>query len=87
MSDIDSQARVIFFEAIDRKTPEQRCMYVDEACGDDVQLRARVDDLLRAHQDAGEFLGGAASAVATIDQPISEKLSCESCRVPSRPHS
>jgi serine/threonine protein kinase len=72
MSDIDTQAKAIFFEAIDRDTPEQLIAYLEEACGNDAELRGRVEDLLRAHQDAGKFLGGSASAIATLDQPITE---------------
>ena len=73
MTDIDAHAKAIFFEALDCETPEQLIAHLDDACGDDPELRGRVDDLLRAHQDAGKFLGGSPSALATIDQPVTER--------------
>ena len=51
MTDIDAQAKEVFFKALDRGSPERLTAYLQEACGEDVNLRRRVDDLLRAHQD------------------------------------
>jgi hypothetical protein len=62
MIELDTNAKAIFYEAIDRAAPDERNAYLSEACGQDAQLRARVDDLLRAHRDAGNFLGGVSSA-------------------------
>jgi WD40 repeat protein/serine/threonine protein kinase len=74
MIDLDSNAKAIFYEAIDRASPDERSAYLNEACGQDLQLRARVDDLLRAHRDAGNFLGGDSSADGTIEHsPIAER--------------
>jgi len=33
--------------------------FLEKACGTDAALRTRVEELLRAHRDAGAFLGGA----------------------------
>ena len=49
-------AREIFMAALDRESPEERNRYLDEACGDDQELRRRVDALLRAYADSGSFL-------------------------------
>src|SRR5262249_59488878 len=49
--------RVIFTEALDRETPEDRAAYLDAACAGDPALRARVEALLRSHEQAGEFPG------------------------------
>ena len=39
-----------------RSTAETRAAYLDEACGADTALRGRVDALLRAAENAGDFL-------------------------------
>ena len=48
--------REIFTAASDRYSPEERKAYLDEACGDDLELRRRVEALLQSHEDAGSFL-------------------------------
>ncbi|MBM4090806.1 MAG: tetratricopeptide repeat protein, partial [Planctomycetes bacterium] len=53
MSDsIDS----ILCTAIEISSHDQRAVYLDQACGGDVQLRAEVEKLLQAHFRAGRFL-------------------------------
>src|SRR5208283_4110394 len=47
--------------------------YLEKACGSDAALRTRVDELVRAHRDAGNFLGGAEKENATCDQPTAEQ--------------
>ena len=46
----------LYHEALERPAGE-RAAFLDQACGGDVDLRRRVDALLRAHEQAGEFLG------------------------------
>jgi len=46
----------IFAAALERTSPAERQAYLDEACGDDHALRARVETLLQAHAEAGDFL-------------------------------
>ena len=48
--------REIFTAALDRYSPEERRAYLDEACGNDLELRRRVEALLQSHEDAGDFL-------------------------------
>jgi serine/threonine protein kinase len=48
----------VFGEARERLSPAERAAYLDDACGPDAALRARVEALLRADQDAGRFLRG-----------------------------
>ena len=43
-------------EAAARNTPAERAAYLDGACGDDHGLRAEVEQLLSAHDQAGAFL-------------------------------
>src|SRR3989454_12648838 len=46
----------IFEAALQHATREKRAAYLNEACGDDARLRERVEALLKAHDQAGEFL-------------------------------
>jgi eukaryotic-like serine/threonine-protein kinase len=41
---------------VDKKTSAERAAYLDGACGQDAVLRAQVEALLRAHEEAGSFL-------------------------------
>jgi WD40 repeat protein/serine/threonine protein kinase/tetratricopeptide (TPR) repeat protein len=49
--------RTIFIDALAMDSPEERIAYLDVACGLDPVLRARVEALLRSHEDAVDFLG------------------------------
>lgn len=48
--------RTVFLEAIEQPTAERREAFLLQACGADAELRRKVDDLLRAHEDAGSFI-------------------------------
>ena len=52
----DNSLRTIFNEALDRDEPVERTRYLDQACGADAALRARVEKLLHDHNAAGGFL-------------------------------
>jgi serine/threonine protein kinase len=75
-----SVAKQVFNEALE-KTEAERTRFVAAACGDNAELRARVEALLAANDRAGEFLtaptgGGADAAVkamaATSETPPEE---------------
>src|SRR5580693_4631162 len=51
-------AEEILHSAVEKKTPAERTAYLDAACGDDRELRAQVEGMLRAHEEAGSFLEG-----------------------------
>ena len=51
-----SPAEAIFFAALERSTPAERAAYLDGACAGDSGLRRRVQRLLAAHEQAGNFL-------------------------------
>jgi serine/threonine protein kinase/tetratricopeptide (TPR) repeat protein len=51
MSELD-----LFIAALERDDPAERDAYLAQACGGDVDLRRRVERLLRLHQQAGSFL-------------------------------
>jgi serine/threonine protein kinase/tetratricopeptide (TPR) repeat protein len=50
------EREVAVFNAALQLTPRQRSSYLNEACGDDTQLRHQVEVLLQAHESAGTFL-------------------------------
>src|SRR5262245_61707886 len=76
----------IFFAA-QQKAPEERAAYLDEVCGDDAELRHRVERFLGAQAELGSFLkspaaelraqleeeGAAVPAVPTVDEPVRER--------------
>ena len=49
-------AKDIFLAALELESAEARRRFVDDVCGDDVQLRRRVDALLAAHEDPESYL-------------------------------
>ena len=51
-----SPAEAIFFAALEKGTAEERMAYVKDACGDDSNLRQRVERLLAAHPQVGDFM-------------------------------
>ena len=72
MNALEDHARSIFLAAVGR-APDEWPAFLAEACGADTELRARVDQLLHAHQAMGSIHGGAAGAPAsTTDEPRGE---------------
>jgi serine/threonine protein kinase/Flp pilus assembly protein TadD len=68
-----ADAKAIFLEALDCNGADQQRRFLVEACGSDVALRARVEELMRAHRDAGAFLGGAEKQDTACDPSIAER--------------
>jgi serine/threonine protein kinase/tetratricopeptide (TPR) repeat protein len=63
-------AEEILLAAVEKKTPAERAAYLDGACGPDADLRAEVEDLLQAHEAAGNFLEQPLfKPTPTVDQP------------------
>ena len=50
------QSKDIFLDALECATPGELIDFLDKACGDDRALRGRVEELLRAHYAAADFL-------------------------------
>jgi eukaryotic-like serine/threonine-protein kinase len=67
--------RSIFMEALDIADPHERAAYLDQACAGDDALRDRIDELLRAHTQTGNFLEvPATDLLASADGPsVSER--------------
>src|SRR6185436_5454976 len=49
------QEREIFLQASEIHRAEQRASFLDQACGGDTTMRARVERMLQAQDEAGEF--------------------------------
>ena len=60
----------IFVEALEKKTPEERAAYLNQACGDNEALRARVNALLQSHETPDSLLdNGPPGLDDTVDHP------------------
>ena len=69
-----SRVESIFFAALKLSDPNERKVFLAEKCGEDRDLRARVERFLHAHEGIDEFMDGAAvDVVATQDPPIGER--------------
>src|SRR6185312_11904298 len=74
MTDQQANLRDLFCAALERKTPAERADYLDRACQEEPELRARVEALLRAHEEASGFLKESSDGLtATVDEPIRER--------------
>src|SRR5262245_52279947 len=63
----------VFDEALCRAAGQDRARYLDAVCGGSLELRRRVERLLRAVSDAGSFLEAPAQNPSpTVDQPSVE---------------
>jgi hypothetical protein len=76
MQDASPEMLSLFCGALERSSPGERAAYLDAACGPDAGLRARVEALLRAHEQAGGFLRDqpeVGDPGATVDEPVRER--------------
>ena len=62
----------IFHNALDIDSETERGAYLDRACADDTDLRARVEKLIRAHVEAGDFLRDTGETSAFPNPPEAE---------------
>ena len=73
MSEAPEREEAIF-EAALKLPPEQRADYLRDACGDDHELRARVEGLLQANENAGGFMQPPArNKTIVLTLPLEEK--------------
>ncbi len=56
MSKVSPELMTVFNEALDKADDAARAAFLEQACGDDAELRRRVEALLAAHRGAGRFL-------------------------------
>lgn len=64
----------IFYKALEKKNANELTAYLDSACGNDAELRAEVESLLKSHEKAADFLPSPDSdPMATLnDMPLTE---------------
>ena len=85
MSTPERQIMSILGEAVEYCLAEERATFLDKACAGDPDRRARIEELLRAHQAAGNFLARfepERQAMAIMDRPTT----CLRCVLPDQPH-
>ena len=74
MNPPDPDLKAIFCEALEHAAGIERSAYLDRACRGDAALRLQVESLLRAHDEAGGFLGSPATVqggeTAVVDLPV-----------------
>lgn len=58
------------FAAADELAPVARRAFVEDRCGEDLELRREVEGLLAAHEEAGDFLGQPALPRLLPEQPL-----------------
>jgi serine/threonine protein kinase len=56
MTDQPQVEESIFLQAVQIAKEEERAAFLDQSCGDDLNLRADVEELLRAHGKSGDLL-------------------------------
>jgi eukaryotic-like serine/threonine-protein kinase len=66
MNAIEDDARAVFLEAVGR-SPNDWPAFLGAACGENAELRARVEKLLDAHQQMGSINAGSAISGAETD--------------------
>jgi hypothetical protein len=66
MSANQNGEETILEQALKCASPEARRTYLQDACGDDPHLRARVESLIAAHEAAGGFLRGKSAPASPI---------------------
>jgi len=67
--------REIFLEALEMATPEARAAYLQGACGPDVMLRRKVEELLKEHFSNDYLLAGSALEAdrpEIVESPVEE---------------
>src|SRR5262245_15506118 len=69
MSEPKANAKAIFLAALECEGADALSRFLDQACGADAALRQRVEELLQANREAGDFLGGVEKPEATLDEP------------------
>jgi hypothetical protein len=78
--------RAIFTVARQLPSESERSTYLDQACGNDANLRIEVEALLREEEKLGNFLESPAAGLAALEGGLTEEVDCEGQRrVPESP--
>jgi serine/threonine protein kinase len=66
MSTPESREKAVFNAALDVPDPAQRRQFLDQACAEDAELRAAVEELLATQCDAEQFFAESASSLTPL---------------------
>src|SRR6188508_22578 len=66
---ISPEIKSIFGQALEQPSPAERAAFLDRACGPNAAVRAEVEGLLAAIDQAGGFLRQPAAPAVTVDPP------------------
>ncbi len=66
MVEVKPDIVAVFSEALAHRTGQDREHFLNQVCRNDTDLRERLDHLIRAHDEAGSFLGGPATPEPAI---------------------
>ena len=76
MTTWNPQANDVFLNALELRFPDERREYLDRTCADNAALRAEVEAMLAASEQAGSFLeAGRAREAGTLAQTVTERPS------------
>jgi serine/threonine protein kinase/tetratricopeptide (TPR) repeat protein len=73
MTDPSLPEESIFAQALQIGSSAERVAFLDHACADNPSLRAEVEALLRANEQAGDLLDLPEKPAASADEPITER--------------
>src|SRR6266567_760325 len=65
----EERLKELFSQALERKSPAELENFLAEACKYQPELRSQVESLLRAHEQAGDFLGQTMQLPPTVFEP------------------
>ena len=70
MAEKSKDIEAIYNAVLTKESEAERSAYLDGACGDDLVVRARVEALIKAHEQAGDFLKvPVVDPKVTLDKP------------------
>ena len=79
-----NDVKALFITALDHESGAKRAAYLDAACGENADLRRRVEALLAAHERANEVLGDGGEPLATpMPEPSSLAVSSTAAYEPA----
>src|SRR5579883_932431 len=70
MSVDPQRLKELFLNAAEIKTPAERAAFLERECGDDAELRRKLEVLLHAHDDSGSFLASSPTSDHLSDEDV-----------------
>src|SRR5262245_10160390 len=72
----------IFIAALEKRSPNERQSFLDEACGGNNELKLRIESLLQSHGQAGSFLDHPVLGTSATVAPGQSEISTDSATNP-----